>query len=98
MKPSKGFRAGTRSLSRKPLREKGKPKLTKFLYQYENGASVIIKIDSAQQKALPHRRFHGKIGKVIEKRGRGYIVRVALGDAIRTLIVRTEHLEPYTGT
>jgi large subunit ribosomal protein L21e len=98
MKPSKGYRAGTRSLSRKPVREKGKPKLTKFLYEYENGASVIIKIDSAQQKALPHRRFHGKIGKVIDKRGRGYIVQVALGDSIRDLIVRTEHLEPYKGT
>jgi len=98
MKPSKGYRAGTRSLSRKPLREKGKPKLTKFLYEYENGASVIIKIDSAQQKSLPHKRFHGKIGKVIEKRGRGYVVQVALGDSIRDLIVRTEHLEPYKGT
>jgi large subunit ribosomal protein L21e len=98
MKPSKGYRAGTRSLMRKPLREKGKPKLTKYLYEYATGASVIIKIDPAQQKALPHRRFHGKIGKVIDKRGRGYIVRVAQGDSIRDLIVRTEHLEPYKGT
>ena len=82
---------------RKPIREKGKPKLTKFLYKYENGASVIIKIDSSQQKALPHRRFHGKIGKVIDKRGRGYIVRVAQGNSMREIIVRTEHLEPYKG-
>jgi len=98
MKPSKGYRAGTRSLARKPVREKGKPKLTKFLYEYENGASVIIKIDSAQQKALPHRRFHGKIGKVIEKRGRGYVIRVAQGNAVKDIILRTEHLEPYKGT
>src|SRR4030042_5914689 len=98
MKPSKGYRAGTRSLARKPVREKGKPKLTKFLYDYENGASVIIKIDSAQQKALPHRRFHGKIGQVIEKRGRGYVIQVAQGDATKKIILRTEHLEPYKGT
>jgi large subunit ribosomal protein L21e len=98
MKPSKGYRAGTRSLARKPIREKGKPKLTKFLYEYENGASVIIKIDSAQQKALPHRRFHGKIGQVIEKRGRGYVIRVAQGNAVKDIILRTEHLEPYKGT
>jgi large subunit ribosomal protein L21e len=97
MKPSKGYRAGTRSLARKPVREKGKPKLTKFLYDYENGASVIIKIDSAQQKALPHRRFHGKIGQVIEKRGRGYVIRVAQGNAVKDIILRTEHLEPYKG-
>ncbi len=83
---------------KKPVRAKGKPKLTKYLYEYENGASVIIKIDSSQQKALPHRRFHGKIGQVIDKRGRGYVVRVAQGDSTRDIIVRTEHLEPYKGT
>jgi large subunit ribosomal protein L21e len=97
MRPSKGYRAGTRSLARKSLREKGKPKLTKFLYEYETGASVIIKIDSAQQKTLPHRRFHGKIGQIIDKRGRGYIVRVAQGDSTKEIILRTEHLEPYKG-
>ncbi len=98
MRPSKGYRAGTRSLSKKPLREKGKPKLTKYLQQYETGASVIIKINSSQQKALPHRRFHGKIGKIIDKRGRGYVVQVPQGDSTREIIVRTEHLEPYKGT
>jgi large subunit ribosomal protein L21e len=97
MKPSKGYCAGTRSLMTKGPREKGKPKLTKFLYEYETGATVIIKIDSSQQKSLPHRRFHGKIGKVIEKRGRGYVVRVAQGNAMREIITRTEHLEPYKG-
>jgi large subunit ribosomal protein L21e len=97
MRPSKGYRAGTRSLAKKSLRDKGKPKLTKFLYEYETGASVIIKIDSAQQKTLPHRRFHGKIGQIIDKRGRGYIVRVAQGDSTKEIILRTEHLEPYKG-
>ena len=98
MKPSKGYCAGTRSLMRKAPRAKGKPKLTKFLYEHELGASVIIKIDSSQQKALPHRRLHGKIGKVVEKRGRGYVVSVAQGNAVRNVILRTEHLEPYTGS
>ncbi len=97
MKPSKGYCAGTRSLMTKGPRQKGKPKLTKFLYEYETGASVIIKIDSSQQKSLPHRRFHGKIGKVVDKRGRGYVVSVAQGNSQREIIVRTEHLEPYKG-
>jgi ribosomal protein L21E len=34
---------------------------------------------------------------VIDKRGRGYIVRVAQGNSMREIIVRTEHLEPYKG-
>ncbi len=83
---------------RKAPREKGKPKLTKFLYEYALGDSVIIKIDSSQQKSLPHRRFHGKIGKVKDKRGRGYVVSVAQGNSMREIIVRTEHLEPYKGS
>jgi large subunit ribosomal protein L21e len=98
MKPSKGYCAASRGVLKKPIREKGKPKLTKFLYEYENGDSVIIKIDSSQQKALPHRRYHGKIGRVIDRRGRGYVVRVAQGDSVRDLIIRTEHLERYKGT
>ncbi len=98
MRPSKGYCAGTRSLMRKAVRDKGKPKLTKFLYDYAIGASVIIKIDSAQQKSLPHRRFHGKIGTVIAKRGRGYVVKVAQGNSVRDIITRTEHLEPYKGS
>ncbi|XES76846.1 MAG: 50S ribosomal protein L21e [Candidatus Bathyarchaeia archaeon] len=98
MKPSKGYCAASRGVMTKSFRDKGKPKLTKFLHEYTMGDSVIIKIDSSQQKALPHRRFHGKIGKVVDKRGRGYIVKVAQGNATRELIVRTEHLEPYKGT
>lgn len=98
MKPSKGYCAGTRNLMKKPIRDKGKPKLTKFLHDYETGSNVIIKIDSSQQKALPHRRYHGKIGKIIDRRGRGYVVRVAQGNSARDLIVRTEHLEPYKGS
>jgi large subunit ribosomal protein L21e len=46
---------------------------------------------------MPHKRFHGKIGTVLDKRGRGYVVSVGLGDAVKEIIVRSEHLEPYKG-
>lgn len=98
MRGSKGYYTGTRSLLRKPTREKGKPKISKILHEYIIGNQVIIKMDSSVQKSMPHKRFHGKIGLIIEKRGRGYVVSVPQGDATKTIIVRTEHLEPYTGT
>ncbi|MCW4000342.1 MAG: 50S ribosomal protein L21e [Candidatus Bathyarchaeota archaeon] len=98
MKGSKGYYTGTRSLLRKPTREKGKPKISKLLHVYEAGNQVIIKMDSSTQKSMPHKRFHGKIGFIVEKRGRGYVVSVPQGEAIKTIIVRSEHLEPYTGT
>ena len=98
MRGSKGYYTGTRSLLRKPTREKGKPKISKILHEYITGNQVIIKMDSSVQKSMPHKRFHGKIGLIIEKRGRGYVVSVPQGEATKTIIVRTEHLEPYTGT
>jgi large subunit ribosomal protein L21e len=97
VKKSKGYRRGTRRLLKRAPRERGKPKLGKLLYAYELGSQVIIKIDSSVQKGMPHRRFHGKIGTVVEKRGRGYVVNVAQGDAMKEIIVRSEHLEPYKG-
>jgi large subunit ribosomal protein L21e len=98
MRGSKGYYAGTRSLLKKPNREKGKPKISKILHVYELGSQVIVKMDSSVQKSMPHKRFHGKIGVINEKRGRAYVVSVPQGNAIKQIIVRSEHLEPYTGS
>jgi len=95
MKKSKGFRVRTRSLLKKEPRKRGKVKLSKLLYEYQPGNRVAIMIDSSVQKGMPHRRYHGKIGTVLERRGRSYIVSVTQGDAIREIIVRPEHLEPH---
>jgi large subunit ribosomal protein L21e len=97
MRGSKGYYTGARRLLTKKPREKGKLKLGKLLIDYETGSQVIIKMDSSVQKSLPHKRFHGKIGTVLEKRGRGYVVSVANGHAVKKIIVRSEHLEPYKG-
>jgi large subunit ribosomal protein L21e len=95
MKNSKGYYAGTRSLLRKPTRQKGKPKIGKILQVYEPGTQVIIRMDSSTQKSMPHKRFHGKIGTIKEKRGRGYVISVPQGDSVKDIIVRSEHIEPY---
>jgi large subunit ribosomal protein L21e len=98
MRGSKGYYTGARGLLKKKPRERGKPKLGKLLIEYEPGSQVIIKMDSSVQKSLPHKRFHGKIGKVLERRGHGYVLSVSQGDAVKTIIVRPEHLEPYKGS
>jgi large subunit ribosomal protein L21e len=94
MRKSKGYRSGTRRLFKKEPRERGKMKLSKLLYDYQPGTQVLVKIDSSVQKGMPHRRYHGRVGTVINKRGRSYVVSVSQGDAIREIIVRPEHLEP----
>lgn len=95
MRKSRGYRSGTRRLFKKEPRERGKMKLSKLLYEYQPGSQVVVKIDSSVQKGMPHRRYHGRVGTVINKRGRSYVVSVSQGDAVREIIVRPEHLEPY---
>ncbi len=97
MRKSKGYRSKTRRLLRKSSRKRGKLRLSKLLHEYQPGNSVVIKIDSSVQKGMPHRRYHGKVGKVVGMRGKSYIVSVTQGDAVKEIIVRPEHLEPYKG-
>jgi len=95
LRKSRGYRSGTRRLFKKEPRERGKMKLSKLLYEYQPGSQVVVKIDSSVQKGMPHRRYHGRVGTVVNKRGRSYVVSVSQGDAVREIIVRPEHLEPY---
>jgi large subunit ribosomal protein L21e len=94
MRGSKGYRSGARKLLKKGIREHGKIKLSKLLHEYKPGNSVVVMIDPSVQKGMPHRRFHGKIGTVTEKRGRSYVVVVSQGNTMKEIIARPEHLEP----
>ncbi len=97
VKNSHGYRARTRSLLSKRVRERGMRPLGHLLVDYEVGQRVDIIIDPSFHKGMPHRRYHGRTGVVTGKRGRGIIVDVALGKATKTLIVRPEHLRPSRG-
>ena len=71
--------------------------LVKYFKSIQSGSQVIIKMDSSVQKSMPHKRFHGKIGVIKRKQGRGYVITVPQGNSIKEIITRAEHLEPYTG-
>ncbi|MCW4020670.1 MAG: 50S ribosomal protein L21e [Candidatus Bathyarchaeota archaeon] len=92
MSKSKGFRKKTRSLLRKKPREHGKIGLSRLLRGYEPGDKVVIKIDPSVHKGMPHRRYHGKVGVIVSRRGRAYEVSVTQGDAVKEIVVRPEHL------
>jgi large subunit ribosomal protein L21e len=70
-------------------------RLSKLLQEYQPGNRVVIKIDSSVHKGMPHKRFHGRIGTILNKRGRSYVVSVSQGEAVKEIIVRPEHLEPH---
>jgi len=95
MKASRGYRHRTRKLLRKHIRERGAvPPLSLLMYEYKPGDKVYIIINPSIMKGMPHRRYHGKVGTVVGKRGKAYIVQVRVGSKIKTLFIRPEHLKP----
>jgi large subunit ribosomal protein L21e len=90
-KSSGGFRTRTRRKLKKKIRDKFT--VEKYLQEFKAGDRVIIKIDSASQKSMPHFRYQGAVGTVNEKRGRGYVVSVKLGNKPMTITTKPEHLK-----
>ena len=92
---AKGYRRKTRSLLRRKPRERGKTGLSKVLHEYEPDEKVVVKLDPSFHKGMPHRRYHGRIGVIVNKRGRSYVVNVSQGKAVKEIIVRPEHITPH---
>ncbi|MBD3186219.1 50S ribosomal protein L21e [Candidatus Bathyarchaeota archaeon] len=94
MTKHKGYRTCTRSLLRKKCREKGMSPLTSLLIKYDVGDLVDIKIDSSVHKGMPHRRFHGKTGRIIEKRGKAFVIEVRDKNKMKYVITNRSHFKP----
>ncbi len=88
MPKSHGYRRRTRSL----LKSSGKKGLSSLLIEYSPNDRVVIKIDSAQVKGMPHRRFNGLVGTVTEVGRRAVTLDVPVGEKVKTLVARKEHL------
>jgi large subunit ribosomal protein L21e len=87
---SHGYRRRTRSL----LRSSKKRGLTSLLRDYAPDDRVVIKIDPSQVKGMPHRRFNGLVGIVKEVDRRVVTLDVPVGNKLKTVTARKEHLVP----
>ncbi|MFW9953752.1 MAG: 50S ribosomal protein L21e [Candidatus Thorarchaeota archaeon] len=94
VKKSHGFRARTRALMSKRVRERGITPLSTVLVDYQEGDRVNVVINPSVHRGMPHKRYHGRTGVVRAKRGRAYVIDISLGKAMKSLIVRPEHLRP----
>lgn len=94
MPKSHGFRRRTRAL----LRSSTKKGLSSLLVEYSPNDKVIVKIDPAQVKGMPHRRFNGLVGVVTKVERRAVTVDVKVGDKVKTLIARKEHIVLMEGS
>jgi large subunit ribosomal protein L21e len=85
---SHGSRRRTRSL----LRSSKKRGLSSLLVEYSPQDKVVVKIDPAQVKGMPHRRFNGLVGTVTEVGRRAVTVDVKVGNKTKKLVARKEHV------
>ncbi len=90
MPKSRGYRRKTRAR----FRAKPHSPLGAFLREYNVGDRVVIDVDSRQTKGMPHRRFQGSVGNVEEIRRRSLVIAVPVGDKIKQVIARLEHVRP----
>ena len=95
MGKSKGPRRKSRSVLTKRVREKGKVGLSRLLAEYEVGDKVVINIDSGVHKGMPHKRFQGKVGTVVEKRGKAYVLDIPQRKTSKLVIAGPEHVRKH---
>ncbi len=95
MPHSKGFRRKSRGLQKDNKHAHG---LSKILTQYSVNDEVVIDIDPSQVKGMPHRRFQGKVGVVTEIRPRSLVIHLPIGNKMKTISPRLEHIRPHRGS
>jgi large subunit ribosomal protein L21e len=95
MGKSKGPRRKSRSVLTKRVREKGKLGLSRLLAEYEVGDKVVINIDPAIHKGMPHKRFQGKVGTIVEKRGKAYILDIPQRKTSKLVVAGPEHVRKH---
>ncbi len=94
MPKSHGARRRTRSL----LKSSAKRGLSNLLVEFAPKDKVVVKIDPTQVKGMPHRRFNGLVGTVSEVGRRAVTVEVPVGNKVKTLIARKEHIIRMEGS
>ncbi|KAF9764016.1 60S ribosomal protein L21 [Nosema granulosis] len=99
---SHGFRRKTRQILRKSFRKHGMPGASKYLQTFKMGDYVTIMIDSAIHKGMPHKYYHGRVGRVytVNPRSIGVVLHKRVGGkfVVKTLFVRQEHLIKFRGS
>ncbi len=86
-------RRKTGSILSVPKKQKGKLSLRRFLQKLNEGDNVVLKAaPSVQDGQSYYRRFHGKTGTVVGRRGKCYEVRIKDKDKIKNILVKPVHL------
>jgi len=94
-KKTSGRSHGFKHKSRQVMTKDAPRGVSFMMIEYNVGDRALVIIDPRQHKALPHRRYHGKVGLVTEVGRRHVILDVKLGNKSKTLITRFDHIKPF---
>ena len=83
----------TRHLKKKHVRKKGKLSITQYFQEFNPGDKVVLVYEPSVHEGLYHRRFYGKVGQVIAKQGKCYVVKINDFNREKKLIVHPVHLK-----
>ena len=78
-------------IKRKPVRTKGKVKLSQYFQKFEKGDRVAVKRELAVQPKFP-KQIQGRSGIVEGNRGSSYIVKINDLKKEKTYIIHPVHL------
>ena len=84
---------GPRRRTREKFRRRERVSVNSFIRNFNVGDRVVIDIVSSSLNGIPFKRFQGLSGKVIEKRGRAYLIEIKDGDKIKKILANPEHLK-----
>ncbi|NPA38181.1 MAG: 50S ribosomal protein L21e [Candidatus Nanohaloarchaeota archaeon] len=87
---------GPRSDTRHKYKAYKKLKITEILQEFKIGERVAIVTNPSYHRGMPFRRFHGKVGEIVGKRGRSYLVRFKDGGKEKVQIISPAHLKSLT--
>ena len=94
-KKTSGRSHGFKHKSRQVMTKDAPRGVSFMMIEYNVGDRALVIIDPRQHKALPHRRYHGKVGIVTEVGRRSVTLDVKLGEKTKTLITRFDHIKPF---
>ncbi len=92
---SSGIRRKSRSVLSKKVRTKGRIPLSRLLTSYEEGEKVVINIDPGIHKAMPHKRYQGKVATIVGTRGKAYILEIPQRKSVKTIITTAYHIRKH---
>ena len=78
-------------VKRKSIRARGKISLSRYFQKFNSGDSVAVVKEISLASTFP-KRLQGRTGKIIEKRGRSYVIKIMDHNKEKTFIIEPVHL------